>query len=179
MQILDNLHYSKHIEKEIYWKDIIDYEGCYQINKNGQIKSLYNNIIIKPHIFKERYPIVTLNKNGIKTKFYVHRLVAKHFLKNYTESLYVCHIDNNKQNYCVENLYMGTQKENMADKIKFGTNKQGVDIKNSKLKEVDVINIRNLFNGKKLNQRELSEKFKVTQSVISEIVNNKSWKHVK
>lgn len=74
----------------IVWKDIKGYEGLYQINNIGQVKSL-SKIDFRGHIRKEKflkihnnrgYLRVILCKNGHCTNYQVHRLVAEAFLPN-------------------------------------------------------------------------------------------------
>lgn len=48
----------------------------------------------------------------------------------------------------------------------------------SKLTEEDVINIRNTYTKKIMNQEELRIKYDVTQSLISGIINRKRWTHI-
>ena len=70
------------------WKDIKGYEGLYQVSNMGRIKSLnYKRTgkegMLKGRLNKKGYLMVTLYKTGEKPEqFYVHRLVAEHFLPN-------------------------------------------------------------------------------------------------
>ena len=104
-------------EQEI-WKDVVGYEGFYQVSNFGRVKSTVHfthkkDTILKGDIKNGGYVYVNLYKNHKGTKFYVHRLVAKAFLKQYDDKQYVNHIDCNKQNNKVENLEYCTQKENI------------------------------------------------------------------
>lgn len=62
------------------WKDIIGYEGLYQVSNYGRVKSLigrYKNVsILKPGLSKSGYLLVVLCKNKIRKNFLVHQLVA-------------------------------------------------------------------------------------------------------
>ena len=62
----------------IIWKDIKGYEGYYKISDNGQVKSLINDIILKPHI-NYGYHSVTLKGK----KVFIHKLVVENFILNY------------------------------------------------------------------------------------------------
>ena len=97
------------------WTDIKGYENLYQISKEGEEKSLYFNKekILKQHIMKNGYHQVSLYKDGIKTKFLVHRLVALNFLPNPNSLPQVNHIDGNKSNNSIENLEWISQIDNM------------------------------------------------------------------
>lgn len=81
-------------EKEI-GKDIVGYEGLYQISNFGNVKSLRRYIktrdgvlaylrekIIRPSKDKNDYYFyVKLSNNGKQVKFYIHILVATAFLE--------------------------------------------------------------------------------------------------
>ena len=107
------------------FKDIIGFEGYYQISNLGNVKSLsrkirfLHNISKKEcvRISKERflktsishgYYIVSLND---KT-FYLHRLIAIHFIDNFNNLPCINHKDSNRLNNCIDNLEWVTYKEN-------------------------------------------------------------------
>lgn len=100
--------------KEI-WKDIIGYEGKYQISNQGNVKSLnYNNTkkekVLKPKVNRYGYYEVKLSKNNKTKDFLVSTLVAKHFLENKNADKEVMHIGDVTDNR-VENLKYGYRSE--------------------------------------------------------------------
>ena len=105
------------------WRDIVGYEGLYQVSNLGRIKSLRNNKnnprekILKLKLVKNGYYIIFLYKNGKPKWYYVHRLVAIAFIPNPYNLPQVNHIDENKTNNCVENLEWCNQKYN----VNYGT----------------------------------------------------------
>lgn len=99
------------------WRDIPTYEGLYQVSNFGRVKSLgrfgYNLFlgrywrrerILRPHKHSNGYIDVELCKDGIKTKFLVHRLVARAFIPNPENKPLVDHIDTDRTNNRAENL---------------------------------------------------------------------------
>lgn len=99
------------------WYDLIDYEGIYKINKNGDILSInYNHTkqskILSPRKNRDGYMIVTLTKNKTKKTAQVHRLVAKNFIENPNNFEQVNHKDENKTNNYVSNLEWCNAKYN-------------------------------------------------------------------
>lgn len=71
-------------DNEEIWKDVIDYEGLYQISNLGRVKSFPRNTtrgcILKSHPNPNGYLCVHLTKNGKQTNFRVHKMVAVAFL---------------------------------------------------------------------------------------------------
>lgn len=113
------------------WKDIRGYEGIYQISNHGRVKSIDRRVrnhkcgatrTIKEHIIHSTdngngYQIVGLRGNGKRKNFYVHRLVAEHFIEKPDGKEYINHMDYNRANNNVANLEWCTQKENMVYSI--------------------------------------------------------------
>jgi len=95
------------------WKDIIDYEGLYQISNKGNVRRIANNgyKLLKPYD-GWLYQSVDLSKDGEHHRQNIHRLVALHFIPNPKMCPEVNHKDGNKHNNSVENLEWVTQKEN-------------------------------------------------------------------
>ena len=108
---------------EIY-KDIKDYEGLYQVSNYGNVRSIKHGInILTQENAKSKdaiYKRVKLHKNGVATRFLVHRLVALHFISNPDNKSQVNHIDNDTTNNIATNLEWCTPSENMLHSRKQG-----------------------------------------------------------
>lgn len=104
------------------WKPIINYEEIYEINEYGDIRNILTGRIISPYLNNKGYKIVDLSKNGTRTKYLVHRLVAIHFVPNPNNHPIVLHKDNIKTNIHYSNLKWGTYSENNSQAIKDGLN---------------------------------------------------------
>lgn len=98
---------------EEIWKDIPGYEGLYQVSNLGNVKSLYNNRLLKLcwRNTKKEYKAVYLSKKTKKT-FFVHRLVAIAFIPNPDNKPCVDHINGDRLDNRVDNLKWVTNKEN-------------------------------------------------------------------
>lgn len=75
-------------------------------------------------------------------------------------------------------LFLGTQRDNMADKVKKDRQAKGTKVGCAKLTEDNVREIRACW-GVMATQRQLAREFGVHQSIISDIVTRKTWKHVR
>lgn len=100
------------------WKDIIDYEGLYQISNYGRVKSLGNDKTKKEKILKfgkdkDGYLQVHLCKNGKKKTCKVHRLVAQAFIPNPNNYEEINHKNENREMNTVENLEWCTRQYNV------------------------------------------------------------------
>ena len=85
------------------WKPIKGYDK-YFISDLGRIKSLKRK---EPRYLKAAdngngYLNVNLRKNGKKKHFYIHRLVAMHFLPNWFNKRCVDHINHIRKRKCVK-----------------------------------------------------------------------------
>lgn len=106
------------MEKEV-WKDIIGFEGLYQISNFGSVKSLNyrrskKEKILNPTVNSSGYFVLALFKNGKPRSKYVHVLVARYFLNHtaFGRKIVVNHIDSNKTNNRYDNLEIISNREN-------------------------------------------------------------------
>jgi hypothetical protein len=104
---------------EIY-KDVIGYEGIYQVSNLGNVKSMKFNKekILKPSKDSKGYLSINLSVNGVVKMRNIHQLVAESFLnhKRCGYKLVVNHLDFNKTNNNVSNLEIVSARENCNKK---------------------------------------------------------------
>lgn len=88
------------------WKDILNYEGLYQVSNLGRVKSFLKGkeTILKQWYDSSGYAQVKLFKKQKGKIFLVHRLVASAFIKNENKLDTVNHKDKNRKNNIVSNL---------------------------------------------------------------------------
>lgn len=98
-------------------KNIKNYEGLYAVTEQGQVYNLQTKQFLKGGLDRYGYVRVTLTKDGVKKTHKVHRLVAEAYIPNPHDLPQVNHLDENKQNNCIENLQWVTAKEN----VNYGT----------------------------------------------------------
>lgn len=168
------------------WKDIPGFEGSYQVSNYGRIKSLprkiiykdgriwdkKDEIILKQSINTKGYLFVNLRANGNFHVLRIHKLVLSAFVPNLKNKPQCNHKDGNKLNNYTANLEWATNSENQIHAVRLG-------IRGTKLCVKDVIEIKKTKrNATKLKKIELSEKYKVSISLIEKIFRNEIWNHV-
>lgn len=173
------------MENEV-WKTIVGWEGYYEVSNMGNVRSV-DRYVKNPHgtkslkrgkamlPFTNRFKgrMATFNRTGNRNKKYqVHRLVAIAFIPNPNNLPEVNHLKGRLDDRA-ESLEWSSQIDNIHHAIDNGLNNQrGENHSNAKLKEVDVLAIRNSKDTSKI----LSEKYGVKQVTIVAIRNRRIWK---
>jgi len=107
------------------WRQVVNYEGYYEISNLGNLRSV-DRIVrykssgtmlrrgrpMKQCKNKYGYMDVRLGKEGVEKAHLVHRLVAMAFLDNPEDKPQVNHKNGVKWNNCLENLEWSTLSEN-------------------------------------------------------------------
>lgn len=164
-------------------KDNIPGYPGYHISKRGKIYSRWDvngkGILSKryhlkqPHLNKKGRYIIELSQPGIgTTKWLVHRLVALVYLPNPEGLPYVCHKDNVPTNNSVNNLYWGTQKDNMSQASKEGRmiqakGKDSVHYKGTEIQRSYIPRLINLG----FTRKEISEIMNLGVQLVSDYYN--------
>lgn len=108
------------------WRDIVGYEGLYQVSNLGRVKGVARKVNRNCHMVSvpERflnqsdntngYLRVSLSKDNHVKQAFVHRLVAEAFVDNPKGYKYIDHLDSDRHNNKPDNLVWCTQSENIA-----------------------------------------------------------------
>jgi len=160
------------------WKAIPVYEGIYEISDLGNARSLRKYCVhyMRPYKSRGGYFMVCLRKNQSQTNNYIHLLVLLAFIGPRLDGMQTRHLNGNRADNRLCNLKYGTCSENREDMVKHGTIPHGEKSYNAKLKEIDVMFIRdNIFN---YSDEYLGKIYGVTSGAIRSARTHQSWKSI-
>ncbi len=167
------------------WKQIIGYEGLYEISNLGRVKSLPRKKIVKkvgfyftneriltPPNIKYTHVVLT-DSNGLKLTILLHRLLAIHFIPNPENKPHINHIDGNPFNFSLSNLEWCTRSENMLHAHRTGLQKgrRGESNNQHVLKDKDVADIRLKYASGNYTTYKLADEYNVSQGYVSMVIN--------
>lgn len=184
------------IMKEV-WKDVIGFDGLYQVSSIGRVQSLTRMIdhsrygkgiyfsVLRGRImtlsYNQKYPKVALRKDGKTFKFLVHRLLAEAFIPNPDNKPQVNHINGIQKDNRLENLEWATRKENMIHAFKTGLYSGGhIGEYNpmNKLSNKQVLEIRTLLRSRNIPIMEIANKYGVCYKTVWFIKVGRTWSHL-
>jgi NUMOD4 motif/HNH endonuclease len=170
------------------WRTIPGLEGEYEASSLGRVRSLDRHVISKhgARIFKKgRILSPSLHRQGYlvfakKPGKFAHRLVARAFLANPDSLPQVNHINAIKSDNRPENLEWCTGGHNVRHSFALGLvpRHNGDTQKQSKLNSDAVRAIRVAYEQGIATQKQLAQKYKISQAIISRVVRYELWKHV-
>ena len=108
-----------------------------------------------------------------------HRVSYEMFKAPITDGLHVLHRCDNPSCVNPDHLWLGTNAENVADKVAKGREPSHIGESNnhSKLTAQDVLAIREAA-SRGANQYRLAEQYEIAQAHVSSIVRRKAWSHL-
>ena len=161
----------------------------YYISTYGRVYSAITDRFLTLVVDRDGYTNVTLHlrndspyyRNQVVKR--VNRLVLASFAPvEGWEKLIANHKDSIRGNNFLYNLEWVSEKENTEHGILYGNfykpDISGINNPMCKLNEDQVREIINLIKSKKYTFKEIASKFNVSDSVISNIANNRSWTHL-
>lgn len=117
------------------------------------------------------------NKKRRWKPYLAHRIAYEIAYGKFDKNLEVCHRCDNPLCVNPDHLFLGSHSDNMNDAAVKKRMQYGESRHNNKLKESDIILIHQFYKEGKT-QKQISDMFHVSQSVICRILNYKTWKHI-
>lgn len=178
------------------WRDVVGYEGLYQVSNLGRVRSLDRIVSRRSGVGRgsaKKQPVqgrlltnsanssgysnVTLSSGGRSKTSQVHVLVLKAFVGPRPDGYYCCHSNGDKSDNRVSNLRYDTPRGNCLDRITHGTCLRGEKNHKSKLTTADVLHIRSLSETGVFHWK-IAERFGVAKSTVSNILQKRTWCHL-
>lgn len=176
------------------WKPVVGFEGLYEVSTFGRVRSIERRArhscgmgtrrvsqrILKTAPDHQGYPTVRLSRDGKYFPRRVHRLVLESFVGPAPHDKECSHDDGNPSNCALSNLAYKTHTENLADRLRHGTDARGEKSPTAKLNVDQVTQIRQrfVFRDKVNGRNALAREFGVSPSTIYLIVRRKRWAHI-
>lgn len=161
---------------------ISNYGRLISFNRVGRGRVLPEEKEVKCTIDKAGYRSTTLQMMGKKRWCVrVHTLVALHFVENPKPKEYdtVNHMDGDKLNNYAGNLEWCTRGENMAHAFRIGlVDKKGEKSHNAKLKEWQVLEMREKHRAGGYTQTMLGNEYGISRRHVSDVLNRVCWAHI-
>lgn len=153
------------------------YDKNYIVYPSGNIYNLHGHLMIGA-VGRDGYSHVIVNgKNHDK-----HRIVAETFIENENNYEQVNHKNGIKTDNRIENLEWCTRSQNLIHAYNNGLEKprHGEDNANHKLTTEDVQYIRKHYikSDREYGATALGRKYGVNKSIILNVTNHKTWRHV-
>lgn len=159
--------------------DIKGYEGLYQINRLGVVKSLERHredgAFLKQRILKKcidgnDYMYYGLHKNNKKVNKKIHILLFTTFVNEYNKLYYqIDHIDRNKQNNNLNNLRLVSKRNNQNNRTDESIYGIGVTKRSNKYISTIGINKKNIHLGYFSTPQQAHSKYLEVKQQIEEI----------
>ena len=170
------------------WKSIENTSGFYEISCLGAVRSLDRETvgpygskqirrgkILNPHKTTQGYFRVVICIDAVKKSFYVHRLVASHFLPS-SSSSQVNHLDFNKTNNVASNLEWCTPKENINHAAINGRCSAMSNPKRAKKLTAAKVSLIRIASKQGETYMAIAKQYGVDFTTIGQIVRNECWK---
>jgi len=178
------LHHTDYEEwKPLETDEVVDKEKIH-ISSHGRLKSFKTNE--KGHILKfatvRGYKTITLRlESGGRRSFYIHKLVANHFIPNDdSEKKFVLHLDHDKENNQMENLKWATKEEKEKHQQSNPAWRDGIT-RSAKLTEskVRLIKERIFDPNRKTRMKMIARQFGISEMQLYRIKSGENWGHIK
>lgn len=121
------------------------------------------------------YPSFMVDKGPGKRRSYLgHRVVFEAAVRPLVAGEHVCHRCDNRRCLETAHMFVGSNADNTADKVKKGRQTKGADVPQAKL--TDEVVVRVLRDAR--SHRAIARDLGVSPSTVSLVKSRRSWRHV-
>ena len=167
-----------------------DLRNHYAVSSHGRIASYKEDVVTDGKILNGSlttgYRTLNLHRPGHKGTLYIHREIAKLFLKKPSpKHRFVIHKNHNKLDNAVKNLAWATQEQmirhqqnspaKLAYKEKQANREVGLKLKASQVRRIKEMLAKS---NRKLTIRQLAEKYNVSEMTMYRIKSGENWSRV-
>jgi hypothetical protein len=123
---------------------------------------------LKSSLSRAGYTRISMNVNGVKGQYFIHRLVLRTFVGEPPEGCEGAHWDGNRTNNALSNLRWATSTENRDDQRRHGMLLGGEKSPAAKLSNAQIDEIRELSSS--LSSKEIAVRFNISDGYCREII---------
>ena len=174
---------------EEIWRPVVGYEGFYEISNLGnlvRVSTLGKKPCRKPRAFavKKGYRAFHMCAKGVRKYRLAHIMVWEAFYGSIPKGVEMNHKNGDRNDPSLENLELVTRSQNIRHSFLVLGKKTNFKPMNgeengcSKLTDADVLKIRDLYAAGGVRQKDIADKFGVSQRMISLIVRREKWQHI-
>lgn len=167
------------------WRDVVGYEGLYQVSNTGKVRSLnYRRIAGAVVELKQKnvkgYKYVDIINGTMRKMAPIHRLVTEAFIGSCPVNKQVNHIDGDTANNNIINLEYVTASENIRHSYEKLGRRRSPGVKNGKAKINDeiVLSMLKAHYEQGVTIKDVSRKFGTSYGSAYAIIKRIMWKHV-
>jgi hypothetical protein len=175
--------YYKEQWKTVVFDDSIHPIEHYRLSSHGRVSRIRNGeeSLFKPYNMHGYFyfRVKKVEKGKFKT-FYVHKILAQHFLEPFNGE-FVIHKDYNKQNNHIDNLQWATRREKEIHQFSNPDYKKPKGFTTAKLTENDVRRLKKILNdpNRRTRLKIIARRFGVTTMQLQRIKTGENWSHIK
>jgi hypothetical protein len=166
------------------WRPVPGFEGRYDVSSLGHVRRwrgaaasvLETPLPLVGEIDRDGYHKVLLRAYPIRTKRFVHRLVAESFIGPCTDGMQVNHRDGVKLNNAAPNLEYVTCAENHAHAVRTGLKAHGEGMASAKITAAQLLAVLGRYAAGALSAPEAARALGVTKEAFSCAVRGKTWR---
>lgn len=170
--------------KPIVFDSFVNETEIYKISNYGRLIRYREDkeVLFNPYVI-HGYPYFKVKKKekGKFKSYYLHKLVALHFIKKENEeATFVLHLDYDKSNNHANNLKWATRKEKEVHQFTNPNYKRPEGLTSAKLTENRVRLLKKILNdpNRKTRMKIIAKQFGITTQQLRRIRSGENWGHI-